>query len=145
MLLELPLLVFVSRVTAGHLGISAARRCAVGGDAHVCVGVVDAPILLDDGTEVRSILRLPNCIILSLLAYEGQVYLAELPEDAGRSVLAVAGAVPHSHKDLALEDLGAQLGHRVEADLLLRRVLEVLRQERDVKVKKKPKKNKLTL
>lgn len=49
------MLVFVTRVTAGHLGVGAARRRTVSGDAHVCVGVVDAPVLLDDGTEVTSI------------------------------------------------------------------------------------------
>lgn len=46
MLLELPLLVFVPRLAARHLGVRAARRCAISGDARVCVGVVDAPILL---------------------------------------------------------------------------------------------------
>lgn len=46
MLLELPLLVFVSRVTAHHLGVGAARGGAISADAHVRVGVVDAPILL---------------------------------------------------------------------------------------------------
>lgn len=66
-----------------------------------------------------------------LLASEQQVYLSEVPEDAGRAALAVAGAVPHSDRDLPLLDFGAQLCHRVEADLLLRCVLEELRRETD--------------
>lgn len=77
--------------------------------------------------------RLPERVILSLLAQEGRVYLSELPEDVGRSVLAVARAAPHSHRDLPLEDFGAQLSHRVEADLLLRRVLKVLKNKQTTK------------
>lgn len=45
-LLKLPLLVSVSRVAARHLGVCAARGGAISSDAHVRVGVVDAPILL---------------------------------------------------------------------------------------------------
>lgn len=58
------------------------------------------------------------------------LYLSELPEDAGSSGLAVARAVLHSDGGPPLQDFGAQLGHRVEADLLLRRVFKVLKQER---------------
>lgn len=41
----------------------------------------------------------------------------------------------HSNGGPPLHDFGAQLGHRVEPDLLLRRVFKVLRQERRCGVK----------
>lgn len=45
LLLKLPLLVFVSRGTTLYLCVGAALWCAVSGDTHVRVRVVDGPIL----------------------------------------------------------------------------------------------------
>lgn len=70
-----------------------------------------------------------KCIPLFLQS-EGHLYLSDLPEDAGSSGLAVARAVLHSNRGPPLQDFGAQLGHRVEPDLLLRRVFKVLKQKR---------------
>lgn len=78
--------------------------------------------------------KAPKCIRL-LLPPAGHLYLSELPEDAGSPGLAVARAVLHSDGGPPLQDFGAQLGHRVEADLLLRRVFKVLKQERRCGVK----------
>ena len=56
-------------------------------------------------------------------------YLSELPDDTRWFDLPIARAVPHPDEGLPLGYLSTQLRHRVEADLLLRRVFKVLQQK----------------
>ena len=59
-------------------------------------------------------------------AVGGAAYISKLPDGGGGLGLPVVGAVPHAQIGLPLGDLGTKLSHRVEADLLLRRVFKVL-------------------
>ena len=59
-------------------------------------------------------------------------YLSELPGDAGRLQVPIRRTVPHPDGGLSFGHLGAQLCHRVEADLLLRSVLKVLEKKKDL-------------
>ena len=56
----------------------------------------------------------------------GAAYVSELPDGGGGLGLPVVWAVPHPQVGLPLRDLSTKLSHRVEADLLLRRVFKVL-------------------
>lgn len=58
-------------------------------------------------------------------------YLFELPDDSGGSGFYVVRAVFHSDGGLPFGHFGTQLCHRVETDLLPRRVFKVLEERRD--------------
>lgn len=68
-LLELPLLVFVSRVTTQHMGVRTARRCAISGDAHVCVRVVDGPVLYGSDYYLSKVEKAQDVLFYLLQVY----------------------------------------------------------------------------
>lgn len=68
-LLELPLLVFVSQVTAQHMGVRTSRRCAISSDAHVCVRVVDGPVLYGSDYYLSKVEKAQDILFYLLQVY----------------------------------------------------------------------------
>lgn len=53
-------------------------------------------------------------------------HLSEFPDNTGGLELAVIRTMSHTDEGVSLEDFSTQLSHRVETDLLLGSVFEVL-------------------